>query len=90
MEREERGSKAPSKAIKGNRSVLTSDKLFAALPGHKDVCLFAVVCEALTKFVPAEVTVVSLRLFSLTATTSYSFAGMKPVTPLTSSLVVCA
>lgn len=52
-----KGTIIPVKAIKGNCSVHTSDKLFATVPGHEDICLFVIVCEALTKF--AEVTAVS-------------------------------
>lgn len=55
-----RGTITPPKAIKGNRSVCAADKLFVALPGHKDICLCVIVSEALTKFVPVEL----LRLFS--------------------------
>lgn len=60
-----KGTITPVKAIKGNCSVHTSDKLFATVPGHEDICLFVIVCEALTKF--AEVTAVSPHLLTATA-----------------------
>lgn len=41
-----KGAITLAKAIKGNGSVHTSR------PGHKDICLFGTVCEALTKLVP--------------------------------------
>lgn len=47
-----KGTVTPPKAIKGNCSVHTSDKLFVALAAQKDVRLFVIVCEAQTKFVP--------------------------------------
>lgn len=59
-----KGTVTPAAAIKAERSAHTSDKLFVAPAAHKDVCLFAIVCEGLTKLVPAEVAAVSRRLFS--------------------------
>ncbi len=87
-----KGTITPPKAIKGNCSVHTSDKLFVALPAHKDICLFAIVCEALTKFVPVEVTVVSLHLFSFTAQQQQAFHLQiwSPVGAFALSFIICA
>lgn len=71
-----KGTIIPVKAIKGNCSVHTSDKLFATVPGHEDICLFVIVCEALTKF--AEVTAVSPHLLTATAPPQWASPMLPP------------
>lgn len=74
-----KGTVTPAAAIKAKRSAHTSDKLFAAPAAHKDVCLFAIVCEGLTKSVPAEVAAVFPPfIFHPGPAASISFADMKP------------